>query len=92
MAITRSRREFLLGRAGRAAPASARARMTEACLDRQGIVCQACRDTCAPGAIRFLPLAGGASTPIVDDARCTGCRECLAVCPANAITFEANAA
>jgi ferredoxin-type protein NapF len=81
----RSRREFLLGRSPRA---HALARIGTACLDRQGIVCQACRDTCLTRAVRFLPLAGGISTPVVDESRCTGCGECLSVCPTHAITLE----
>lgn len=85
----RTRREFLLGRAPR--PRGV-ARIAESCLDRQGIVCQACRDACEPRAVRFLPLAGGVSSPVVDEARCTGCGECLAVCPSNAISLEGTPA
>jgi ferredoxin-type protein NapF len=85
----RTRREFLLGRA---AVPKGMAAIGAACLDRQGIVCQACRDACLPRAIRFLPLAGGVSTPVVDESRCTGCAECVPVCPANAITLEGIAA
>jgi ferredoxin-type protein NapF len=64
------------------------ARVADACLDRQGIVCQACRDACQPRAIAFLPLPGGAATPVVHESSCTDCGECLSVCPANAITLE----
>jgi ferredoxin-type protein NapF len=81
----RSRRQFLFGRPP---PPRPLARIGEACLDRQGIVCQACRDACLPRAIAFLPVAGGVSTPVVDESRCTGCAECLAVCPSNAILLE----
>lgn len=90
MAIVRTRREFLLGRDRGAGPP--RARIGTACLDRQGIVCQACRDACDPRAIRFLPVGGGVTTPVIDDERCTGCAECLAVCPAQAITLEGSTA
>ena len=89
MSIVRTRREFLLGRETRVQP---HARIGTACLDRRGIVCQACRDTCQPRAIRFLPLPGGASTPVVDDARCNGCGECVATCPAQAILLEGSTA
>ena len=81
----RSRREFLLGRSP---TAHGVARIGKACLDRQGIVCQACRDACPTFAVGFLPLAGGISTPVVDESRCTGCGECLSVCPVHAITLE----
>lgn len=90
MALVRTRREFLLGRDRRGE--TQRARIGAGCLDRQGIVCQACRDACLPRAVRFLPLAGGTATPVVDDDRCTGCGECRAVCPAHAITLEGTAA
>ena len=81
----RTRREFLLGRAARPRPVAS---IGESCLDRRGIVCQACRDACLPRAIAFLPLAGGVSTPVVNESRCTACGDCLAVCPSNAITLE----
>jgi len=81
----RTRREFLLGRAAHARPVAA---IGDACLDRQGIVCQACRDACLPRAIAFLPLAGGRSTPVVDESRCTACGECVSICPSNAVTIQ----
>lgn len=82
----RSRREFLLGRAPR--PAAPQAIIGTGCLEGGGIVCQACRDACLPLAVRFLPAPGGASHPVIDASRCTGCGECIEVCPAGAITLE----
>ena len=55
------------------------------CLARRGVVCETCRDVCAAGAIRFRPALGRVATPEIDLARCTGCAECAAVCPAAAI-------
>lgn len=81
----RTRRQFLFGHA---LPARGVARVAGTCLGREGIVCQACRDACGPGAVSFLPIARGASAPVVDERRCTGCGECLAVCPARAITLQ----
>ena len=85
-----TRRQFLMGRPAPAARPLAR--IGEGCLEPGGIVCQACRDACLPRAVRFLPLAGGTSTPAIDAARCTGCGDCVAVCPASAIILEGTAA
>jgi ferredoxin-type protein NapF len=82
----RTRRDFLLGRA--APRATACARIGDGCLEAVGITCRACGDACLPRAIRFLPQAGGISTVAIDEPRCTGCGDCAAVCPANAITLE----
>lgn len=87
--MSHTRRDFLFGRAAR--PQEPLARIGEGCLEQAGIVCQACRDTCLPRAVRFLPLAGGIAVPVVDEARCTGCGECVEVCPGHAITLEGAA-
>ena len=50
-----------------------------------------CRDACPSDAIRFGLALGGAK-PRVLAAACTGCAECLPVCPAAAISLEALAA
>ena len=80
------RRAFLLGTP--VAPQLTGARIDERCLELQGIVCQACRDVCDRGAIRFLPLAGGVAKPVVDPSTCNGCGECLPACPAAAIAIQ----
>ena len=79
-----SRRQFLLG----ARPARRCARVADGCLEAQGIVCQACRDACPAGAVRFFPIAGGFARPAIEPARCTACGDCLPACPANAIALE----
>jgi ferredoxin-type protein NapF len=56
----------------------------ETCFAFQGIACMSCRDACAPGAIRFT-LARGGARPELDLETCTGCGDCLPVCPAGAI-------
>jgi Pyruvate/2-oxoacid:ferredoxin oxidoreductase delta subunit len=54
------------------------------CLAWQGSFCTICSERCPePGAIR---LEGG--RPVVNDARCTHCGICVAVCPAPINAFE----
>lgn len=77
-----SRRALLRGGRPAAAP---RIRVGAGCLARRGIVCEACRDVCEAGAIRFRPAIGRAPVPAIDLDRCTGCGECAALCPAAAI-------
>lgn len=83
MATALTRRQFLLGR-----PARRGAAISQSCLEAQGIVCQACRDACPAGAVRFFPLPGGFARPRVDADRCTACGDCVAACPASAIAVK----
>lgn len=84
-----TRRGFLTGRLASGAPASAKAAIGERCLARNRIVCRSCGERCEARAIRFAPALGGAADPIVDVERCTGCGECVPVCPVAAITLGA---
>jgi Fe-S-cluster-containing hydrogenase component 2 len=92
MGLVHSRRRFLFG--GRAEPSlevagSARkARVEPNCLATRGIVCRTCSEHCEPGAIRFGLLAGGRSIPLIDDARCNACGDCVRVCPAQAMAIR----
>jgi len=75
-----------------AAPWGLKARIGDACLAHQGVVCRSCGDRCAPRAIRFRIAPGGVARPELDAGTCTGCGACVAVCPAAAIAmFEAAA-
>jgi ferredoxin-type protein NapF len=38
-------------------------------------------------AIRFSPRLGGAACPVILAEQCTGCGDCVTVCPASAITL-----
>jgi len=61
------------------------------CLAMNRVDCQACRDVCQPMAIRFRPQRGGPFRPSLDEAACTGCGACVAVCPASAVSMVPNA-
>lgn len=64
--------------------ASAVATVRAHCLAHRGIMCHACGDACEAGAIRFAPAVGQPPMPSIDADVCTGCGECVGVCPADA--------
>lgn len=59
--------------------------ISRACLPFNGVDCQACRDTCPGGAIRFQPVRGGPFVPELAEDACSGCGACISVCPVGAI-------
>jgi ferredoxin-type protein NapF len=87
-----SRRRFLTGgRDFRDPDGGARARKARLephCLAVQGTVCRTCGEHCEPGAIRFKLMPAGKSLPLIDDARCNACGECVRVCPAQAMALR----
>jgi ferredoxin-type protein NapF len=83
-----SRRGLLFGRSPAPTPAPV-AVIGEACLARRGVVCRSCGDACPERAIRFPPLLGHVALPVVVADACTGCGDCVAVCPVAAVTLPA---
>jgi ferredoxin-type protein NapF len=65
-----------------------RLRITERCLSVRGVVCRACSDHCDEGAIAFTLLTRGRSLPEINSRVCTGCGQCIPVCPGNAISIH----
>jgi len=61
----------------------------DGCLAEAGIVCSSCGETCSDSAIRFRPRIGLPPQAIVNEQACTGCGECVAACPGEAITLGA---
>lgn len=59
----------------------------EHCLAFQNVVCRSCGERCEEDAIRFSPRLGAAAHPLLDPERCTGCGDCVAVCPNAALTL-----
>lgn len=67
---------------------SVKARVGADCLSTRGVTCRVCAEWCDARAIRFRLEVGGRAHPEISDAACTGCGECIAICPANAIAME----
>ena len=62
------------------------------CMARHGIVCRGCGEACETGAIRFQLAIGSAGLPMIDNNVCTGCGDCVSICPASAIAIMPAAA
>ena len=58
------------------------------CLSMRSIVCRSCGERCDESAIRFQLLTGGSARPMIDETGCTGCGDCIGVCPCRAITIR----
>jgi len=97
-----SRRQFLRGKfsagtagtkiAQMAAPdpgIPGKVAISTACVAYNNVVCRSCGDACSEAAIRFSPRVMGSALPVVITGSCTGCGECVSVCPASAITLTA---
>jgi ferredoxin-type protein NapF len=82
------RRGFLFGKSETAddPPVRPIAAIATSCLALRGVACMSCRDACLAGAIHFA-LAPGGAVPRVEIDACTGCADCIAVCPTSAITI-----
>lgn len=62
--------------------------ISDACLARQGVVCQVCAEHCEAGAIRMRPQPGWVPVPEVNAGSCTGCGACYRPCPTHAIRIR----
>lgn len=83
-----SRRSFLRGRVTIPTADTAGSQIVTigaGCLAVAGIDCQLCRDACPEDAIAFVPRRGGPFLPSIRAALCTGCSDCLPVCPTAAL-------
>lgn len=69
-------------------PFAWRVQVAETCLARRGVECRVCGDACDARALRFVPARGGIAQLQVDSAACTGCGDCLAVCPVAALSLR----
>lgn len=62
----------------------------EQCLAQRGITCRSCGDVCETAAIRFRPMLGGRSEVSVRRDDCSGCGECIRVCPEGVIKLASG--
>jgi ferredoxin len=83
MGVDPSRRRFLSLTA--IEPRAPGITISPACFAARGIVCQSCADHCPEVAIRFRPRLAAAPELLLDSGRCTGCGDCVPICPAGAI-------
>lgn len=65
-----------------------RIQVADTCLARRGVECRVCGDACDARALRFVPARGGVAQLQIDTAACTGCGDCLAVCPVAALVLR----
>lgn len=65
------------------------ARIDDGCLTLSGVMCESCADICEQRAIRFV-RRGAIKQPLIDADACSGCGECLSVCPADAISIPSS--
>ena len=64
---------------------SIKAHFKSNCLAERGVICRSCSDVCEHRAIRFRMQVGGFSSIEFNAAACTGCGECVSLCPVQAI-------
>jgi len=62
-----------------------RASIGDLCLAARRVECRVCGEMCDANAIRFRPTLGGVAQPAVSLVDCTGCGQCVATCPTQAI-------
>ena len=62
--------------------------ITDQCFSMRGIVCRSCGEICEFRAISFKAIVGGKTKVQLSRDNCTGCGECISICPADSITMK----
>ena len=65
-----------------------KASINDKCFAERGIVCRSCGEVCEMRAIRFKLAVGGVAHIEFNTSDCSGCGECVSICPANAIQIK----
>ncbi|MBT5940226.1 MAG: 4Fe-4S dicluster domain-containing protein [Rhodospirillaceae bacterium] len=63
------------------------AEINNRCFAIDGVACQICGDICEPRAIKFFWTSKKVPMPQINAESCTGCGDCLSICPPNAISL-----
>ena len=63
-------------------------KISQVCLASNGVSCLVCEELCDENAIRFRPVEGHPAIPVIIEDSCTGCGDCLGVCPVDAIDMK----
>jgi len=69
-------------------PWSIQASFKSTCLAERGITCRSCGDVCEHRAIRFRLRVGGSAAIEFNASACSGCGECVSLCPVQAIEMQ----
>ncbi|MCP4001887.1 MAG: 4Fe-4S dicluster domain-containing protein [Gammaproteobacteria bacterium] len=86
-----TRAQFLRGRWQEAPlPPSSEviAKIGRTCLPIRGESCRICGNLCELNAIRFIQAEGQLPVPVIVADECTGCGDCLGICPVDAIDMK----
>ncbi len=65
-----------------------KALISDQCFSMRAVVCRSCGEVCESNAITFKALIGGNTRVQLSNDQCTGCGECIGICPADAITIN----
>jgi ferredoxin-type protein NapF len=64
------------------------AKIGRTCLPFRNESCRVCDDLCELNAIRFTQAEGQLPVPMIVEDVCTGCGDCLGICPVDAIDMK----
>lgn len=64
------------------------ASINDQCFAVRAVICRSCAEVCETGALKFKQVVGGISQVLLDNSACTGCGECVSICPADSISMK----
>ncbi|MFQ3229706.1 ferredoxin-type protein NapF [Reinekea sp.] len=60
----------------------------DSCLAHKGVTCQSCKDSCESSEVIHFNWQDRTPVPEINTEHCTGCGECISVCPTNSIEVK----